>query len=109
MKIFPTLAAAALTPLALLSTASAEPRKIELPAEPGVYRQAPGVELAQALCLTCHSVEYCETQPPLPEKYWDATVKKMKDKFGATLPDEAIAPLVKYLTSAYGKPAEAAK
>ena len=90
-------------PAAVPVPAAAAPRKIELPAETGTYRQAPGVELAQAFCLTCHSVEYCELQPPSAEKYWDATVKKMKDKFGATIPDEAIAPLVDYLTRAYGK------
>ena len=52
-------------------------RELELPVETGTYRQGNGVELAQAFCLTCHSVEYCETQPPSGEKYWSATVKKM--------------------------------
>lgn len=79
-------------------------REIELPADTGTYRQGPGAELAQAFCLNCHSVEYCETQPLSGEKYWGATVKKMKEKFGAPLPDEAIAPLTKYLTETYGKP-----
>ncbi len=78
-------------------------RKFELPPETGTYRPGEGVAMAQALCLTCHSTDYCEMQPPLPAKYWEATVKKMKEKFGATLPDESIAPLVKYLSTAYGK------
>ena len=82
-------------------------RRIELPAETGTYRPGTGLELANAYCLNCHSVEYCQSQPALPEKYWDGTVKKMKEKFGATLPDEAMVPLVKYLTDAYGKPAPA--
>jgi sulfite dehydrogenase (cytochrome) subunit B len=80
-------------------------RRIELPPETGTYRPGPGLALANTYCLNCHSVEYCQSQPPLPEKYWDGTVRKMKEKFGATLPDEAIAPLVKYLTEAYGIPA----
>ncbi len=78
-------------------------RRIALPPETGTYRPGPGADLANALCLNCHSVEYCQSQPPLPEKYWDATVKKMKEKFGATLPEETLAPLTKYLVEAYGK------
>lgn len=85
-------------------TASAV-REFELPIETGTYRQGEGVQLAQTFCLNCHSVEYCEVQPPSPEKYWAATVKKMKEKFGAPLPDEMLAPLTKYLTEAYGTPA----
>lgn len=98
----PASAPAAVQPAAAPSAV----REIELPADTGTYRQAPGSELAQAFCLNCHSVEYCETQPASGEKYWGATVKKMKEKFGAPLPDEAIAPLTKYLTETYGKPAK---
>lgn len=87
------------------STAAPAIREFEMPLETGTYRQAEGVELAQAFCLTCHSVEYCELQPPSTEKYWAATVKKMKEKFGAPLPEEMLAPLTKYLTEAYGTPA----
>lgn len=97
-------AAPSSAPPAPASPASAV-REIELPLETGTYRQGEGVQLAQTYCMTCHSVEYCETQPPSAEKYWGATVKKMKEKFGAPLPEEAIAPLTKYLTEAYGKPA----
>ncbi|RYD37572.1 MAG: cytochrome c [Verrucomicrobiaceae bacterium] len=77
-------------------------REMELPVEAGTYRPGEGGELAQAFCLTCHSADYCETQPPSGEKYWSATVKKMKEKFGAPLPDEVMAPLTRYLTAAYG-------
>lgn len=96
-------AAAAQAAAAIQSGGTSTPRTFELPPETGTYRPGEGVAMAQALCLTCHSTEYCEMQPPLPAKYWEATVKKMKEKFGATLPDESIAPLVKYLSTAYGK------
>ncbi|MDB6070661.1 MAG: cytochrome [Verrucomicrobiales bacterium] len=102
----PVSAPAAAAPQAAVPIQSggpSTPRKFELPPETGTYRPGDGVAMAQALCLTCHSTEYCEMQPPLPAKYWEATVKKMKEKFGATLPDESIAPLVKYLSTAYGK------
>ncbi len=106
-----TLAFAAPTATPAPAPAAAAPvsansvREFELPVETGTYRPGEGAQLAQAYCVTCHSVEYCETQPPSAEKYWGATVKKMKEKFGAPLPDEAIAPLTKYLTETYGKPA----
>lgn len=71
------------------------------PAETGVFTQGQGVELAQALCMTCHSTEYVSTQPRMPRKFWEATVKKMKDKYGAPLPDDTSA-IVDYLTVTYG-------
>lgn len=77
---------------------------ITLPPETGTYRQAPGVELAQANCLMCHSTEYVAMQPPMPRKFWEAAVKKMKEKFGAPTPDTQVAALVDYLTANYGVP-----
>lgn len=71
------------------------------PTETGTYKPGKGVELAQSLCITCHSTEYVSTQPPLPRKFWEATVKKMKEKYAAPLPEDATA-LVDYLTSNYG-------
>ena len=71
------------------------------PAETATYKTGKGAELAQALCMNCHSVEYVSTQPPMPRKFWEATVKKMKDKYAAPLPDDMTA-LVDYLSAAYG-------
>jgi cytochrome c5 len=71
------------------------------PAETGVFTQGQGVELAQALCMTCHSTEYVSTQPRMPRKFWEATVKKMKDKYAAPLPEDTTA-IVDYLTTTYG-------
>lgn len=79
---------------------------ITLPPETGTYKAAPGVELAQANCLMCHSTEYVSTQPPMPRKFWEATVKKMKEKFGAPTPDAQVTALVDYLTANYGVPAK---
>lgn len=71
------------------------------PVESDTYKPGAGAELAQSLCITCHSTEYVSTQPPLPRKFWEATVKKMKEKYAAPLPDDNTA-LIDYLTSAYG-------
>lgn len=52
----------------------------------------------------CHSTEYVAMQPPMPRKFWEAAVKKMKEKFGAPTPDAQVAALVDYLTVNYGVP-----
>ena len=77
---------------------------ITLPTETGQFKPGKGAELAQAHCLICHSVEYVSTQPPMARKFWEATLKKMKEKFGAPTPDEALTQLADYLTTTYGTP-----
>lgn len=76
--------------------------EIQLPPETASFRPVPGVELANAQCLTCHSVDYVLTQPLFPRVFWSAEIKKMKAKFGAPIPDEQIEPLVDYLAKNYG-------
>ena len=90
-----------------LATVRATEVSIELPPETATYRQAAGVELAQAFCVQCHSVEHTATQPLMPAKFWDAAVKKMRDKYFAPIPPEMDAKLVEYLTTAYGLPENA--
>jgi len=80
----------------------AAPVKIKLPAETGVFKAGPGVEIANGQCLICHSVEYVATQPRLPRTFWAASVKKMREKYGAAIPDEQVETLLDYLTSHYG-------
>jgi len=76
--------------------------KISLPPETGVFKPGPGSELANGQCLTCHSVEYVVTQPPMQRAAWAASVKKMREKYGANIPEETVEPLVSYLTANYG-------
>lgn len=89
---------------AALLTAGAEEKvvSIRLPVETASYRQMPGVEHVQGHCVTCHSPEYVSSQPPMPRKFWEASVKKMKEKFGAPIPDNIAVLLADYLTAAYG-------
>lgn len=84
--------------------AQSAPVKLELPAETATLKSGPGVELATANCLTCHSVEYISTQPKLTRTAWKASVDKMKGKFGAPIPDDQVEKLADYLAAAYGKP-----
>ena len=76
--------------------------KIELPPETASFKPAPKVEMANAQCLTCHSVDYVRTQPPMPLAFWTAEVKKMRDKYGAAIPEDQIESLANYLAENYG-------
>ncbi|NOS72410.1 MAG: c-type cytochrome [Verrucomicrobia bacterium] len=79
-----------------------EPFKIELPPETSSFKPAKGVEIANAQCLVCHSVEYVSTQPPLPRAFWATSVKKMREKYGSSIPDSQVEPLLDYLVEHYG-------
>ena len=78
--------------------------KITLPPETGALKPGPGIELVQANCLVCHSSEYISTQPPMPRAFWEASVKKMREKYGAPATDDVVPKLVDYLAAIYGKP-----
>src|SRR5262245_18266882 len=80
----------------------AAPNKIELPAETGTFKPGKHAELANGHCVVCHSVEHVSTQPPLTRTAWGASVKKMREKYGAAIPDDQIEPLLDYLTAHYG-------
>jgi hypothetical protein len=86
----------------VVSLALAAEVKITLPPETGTLADGPGLPLAQANCLTCHSSEYISTQPPMPRAFWEASVKKMREKYGAPVPDGDVQKLVDYLASTYG-------
>ena len=90
--------------LAATAIALAGEVKISLPAETGTLKPGPGMEFALASCLTCHSVEYISTQPPMTRAFWEASVKKMREKYGAPAPDDTMQKLIDYLTAAYGIP-----
>jgi len=79
--------------------------EVTLPAETASYKasELPGYRLVQQNCMTCHSAQYVQTQPPSSTRaYWEATVKKMKKPFGAPLKDEDMPAMVDYLVKTYG-------
>lgn len=84
------------------SLLAGEPLKIELPTETALFKPGAGAEIANAQCLVCHSVDYVAVQPPFPRAFWAATVKKMREKYGAQLPEAELAPLLDYLATHYG-------
>lgn len=82
--------------------ADAEVMKLELPPETAVYKSAPGADLANAQCLTCHSADYASMQPPMPAKFWRGAVEKMIGKYGAPISTNDIDALVGYFSVNYG-------
>jgi cytochrome c len=82
--------------------AQSEVVKIELPPETAVYKSAPGADLANAQCLTCHSADYASMQPPMPAKFWKGAVDKMIAKYGAPIPTNQVDQIVDYLAVNYG-------
>lgn len=76
----------------------------KLPAEKNVLKEGAGKELVVGQCFLCHSTDYIATQPPLTRAQWQATVEKMRGKFGAPVPTNAIPTIVDYLTAGYGEP-----
>lgn len=88
---------------AAICLATAKERKIELPVETPEYPPGKGSELFAGYCLTCHSTEYISTQPPMPRPFWEGVVLKMKNTFGAPIPEASVGELTDYLTTHFGK------
>ena len=76
-----------------------------LPPETAGFKNGPGVELAIAQCLLCHSADYVSTQPRLSRTAWKASVVKMRDKYGAPVPEDKIETIADYLVKTYGSEA----
>ena len=82
--------------------AFAAPVRIQLPREVETFKPGNGFEIANAQCLICHSADYVAIQPPMPRAFWKGSVQKMQQKYGASIPDEQVEPLVGYLVKTYG-------
>ena len=76
-----------------------------LPPETATLKAGPGVELANARCMICHSADYISTQPRLAASAWKNVVVKMQQKFGAPIPPGEVDALVDYVAKNYGAPA----
>jgi hypothetical protein len=91
--------------VAALSSPAALPLSIQLPDASTALKPGVGADQATAYCSICHSLDYITTQPPgMPRAFWASEVTKMKNVFGAPIPDSAVTPLVDYLVNAYGAP-----
>ncbi len=96
---YAALAAAALT---MATVSHARPLTYALPEETSTFRPGPGMDTAQNNCLTCHSADYINTQPPNSgAKFWEAEVTKMIKAYRAPVNDADAKAIVDYLTKTY--------
>jgi mono/diheme cytochrome c family protein len=90
-----------LSPIAVASSAIAEPTVYQLPPETAELKPGPGVETA-AVCQACHSADYIATQPPGKGKaFWQAEVQKMIKLYKAPIADSDAATIANYLAATY--------
>jgi sulfite dehydrogenase (cytochrome) subunit B len=88
--------------LIMAGVSYAKPLTYKLPEEEPTLRPGPGVETAQNNCLTCHSVDYINTQPPkLGKVFWDAEVTKMIKVYHAPINDADAKVIADYLAKTY--------
>ena len=67
-------------------------------------RDAPGRQLVQANCMTCHSLDYIQMNSVfLDREGWQKSVDKMVKVMGAPIRAEDVAPIVDYLVAATAK------
>ncbi len=62
-----------------------------------------GVDLVEAHCSACHSLDYLTIQPRgKGEKFWADNVAKMIDTHGAEIPEGDVKVIVAYLGRTFG-------
>jgi sulfite dehydrogenase (cytochrome) subunit B len=89
-------------PFVLTNTCFAKPLTYTLPEETATFRSGPGMETAQQNCVTCHSVDYVNTQPPNRGRaFWEAEVTKMIKVYHAPISDADARAIADYLATAY--------
>ena len=90
----------------LAVAATAKPIQYELPEETAELAPGPGLDVAQANCVACHSADYISTQPRNlrdPDAFWAAEVNKMRHVYGAPVEEADMKAIVSYLVAAYGR------
>lgn len=73
------------------------------PEQPLTLPRGAGVELVEAHCAACHSLDYVTTQPRgKGAKFWADNVEKMIDTHGAEIPAEDAKAITAYLGRTFG-------
>jgi mono/diheme cytochrome c family protein len=80
----------------------AEPLFYKLPDDVAAFRPGPGIEVAQSNCLSCHSADYINFQPPKKgQAFWEAEVQKMIKVYRAPISEKDAKEIVDYLAETY--------
>lgn len=65
-------------------------------------RDAPGRDLTTAFCAACHSLDYIEMNADVFDRTgWEKSVRKMIDRFGASISEEDAKKIGEYLAKYY--------
>jgi mono/diheme cytochrome c family protein len=68
-----------------------------------VLKEGIGKDVVEANCAACHSLDYVQMNSPfLDQKKWEATVKKMIERFGAPIEPNDASQIISYLAQQYG-------
>ena len=74
---------------------------ITLPVDDVRLADGPGVEVTQAQCRSCHSLDYITMQPRGGTAQWQGVVTKMIKVFGAPVSDTDAKTITEYLATHY--------
>jgi mono/diheme cytochrome c family protein len=73
--------------------------------KPVVLKNAPGHEVVESNCGSCHSLDYIRMNAPfMTSKVWEAEVSKMINAFGAPIGPADAKTIIDYLARNYGSP-----
>lgn len=75
---------------------------VDLPNSDREFPPGPGVDVAQANCVACHSVGMVMNQPTLSRATWETEVRKMIAIYKAPVSDDDAKTIVAYLDSIKG-------
>lgn len=98
------LAGSTTTALVLCCAPNAQALDITLPQETATFEQStlPGYQKVLQNCTACHSAQYIQTQPASSKAWWQGEVRKMKQTYGASIPDADMNVMAEYLYTVYG-------
>jgi sulfite dehydrogenase (cytochrome) subunit B len=87
--------------IALLAALVAAPAAAE--EKPVTLKKGPGLDLVEANCGACHSLDYIQMNSPfLTSAMWDAEIAKMINAFGAPISEADARAIGDYLKANYG-------
>jgi len=71
--------------------------------QPVPLKDAPGHDIVENNCASCHSLDYPRTNAPfMDRKMWQAEVDKMINVYGAPIEPNDAKAIIDYLTKNYG-------
>ncbi len=70
---------------------------ITLPDDVSPAADAPGADVFERNCTSCHSASMVRAQPVLTAAQWQATITKMREAYGAQVADRDVPVILAYL------------